>query len=486
MAEVFQMSEEYYTRDYSMEPGASHVGQKKYASSFTKPMKVKVYPNSSSSISVAATGNSSSIIFNLPRAGYYCGWAGSEGYLEVTATPSAACQMEIYGSLARMDQTYNGTIITGKFNHPYRAACNEILDRPLSKLQIEGAMYGIGATGNQYEPFCNGIATTQPVVTSGATAAAAGNYVGTGGRSFLLPFKINADGLLADPDSLTPLALLNSNQIEVSFLGTQSWCSNMASSPAAVTVTISNPILYITRTAVSSDLNNLYQSLMAEGRLAIHTTSKVTTGFAQTVAASTADVNIQFTSLPKVIKYMEVSLESPVARTNNSVAYKALTTLQCGITSFRFFIDNEPVTDKPVDVTKYEAYATYENMRYNRLKAQKDIQSLANAAISPYIHSGLGSSLLNAYPTCDLDSGTDYIVFNSAFRCCADLGSINSSWYSGTTGRVVDFSYTTGSAVSYYNTSASTQTAITQVMAILICHAPSRLILGLGSAIFEV
>ncbi len=486
MAEVMTTSEEYFVRDYRMEPGASHIGQKKYASSFTKPMRSKVYPNSSSSVAVASTGVSSSFIWNLPRAGFGCNWAGSEGYLELTATPDVACSMEIYAAFARVDQTYNGTITTGKYNHPYRAACNEILDRPLSKLQIEGQMYSIAATSNQFEPFVNALATTQAVQTSGATPAVASNYVGTGGRNFLIPFKIMCDGILADPDSLLPLALLNSNQIEISFLGTQSWCSNIASSPGPVVVTISNPILYITRTSVSSDLNNLYQSLMTEGRLALHTTSKVTSSFNPTINPSTQDVNIQFTSLPKIIKYIELSFESPAARTNNSVAYKGLTTLQCGLTSFRFFLDNEPITDKPVDVSKYESYAVYENMRYNRLKSQKDFQNLSNPAISPYIHSGLGSSITNQYPTCDTDSGTNYIVFNSAFRACADLGSVNSSFYSGAVGRVLDFSYTTGSAQSYFNTGVSTQTAVTSLVSVLICHAPSRLVLGLGSCVFDV
>jgi hypothetical protein len=484
--DLMELKEEYFTRDYRVEPGASHIGMPKYASSFTKGMRIKVFPNSSSSISVTSASQSSSMIFNLPRAGYLCSWSGSEAFLEVTATPNVNCQMEPYASVAKFTQTYNGTDTTGKFNHPYRAACNEILDTPLSKLDIEGPMYGLGATANSYEPFVNSIATTQALQTAGATAAQAGNYVTTAGRTFLIPLRILADGLICDPDSLTPLALLNNNQIEIIFLATQSWCSNISGTPAGVTVTLSNPRLFITRTTVSSDLNSLYMSLMADARLALHTTSKVSQGLTQQVNPSTQNVNCQFTGLPRVMKQIELTLESPAARTNIGTSYKGLTTPDAGITSYRFFLDGVPVSDRDIDVQNYEAYAIYTNMRYNRLKGQKDIQSLANAAIGPYIHSGLGSSIPGAYPSSDSDAAGNYIVFNRAFRACADLGSVNSSFYSGSSARIVDFTFSTDSDVSYYNTGASTQTAISQYTLILLCHSPARVVLGLGSAVYEV
>lgn len=478
---------EYYMRDHEMEPGVNHVGRQKYASSMTRGMWTKVYPNSSASITVASTAASSSYIFNLPRSGYYCNFPGQSGCLEIVLTPSAACQVEPYASVFRFDQTYNQTITTAKYNHAYRAACAEVLDTPLQNLCIGGAMFGAATQFNQYEPFVNSTVSTQAVATSGATAAAAPNYLTTSGGTFLIPFTILADGILRDPNSLLPICNLNQNQIEISFLGTQSWVSSVNATPAAITMTISNPILYISRTTVSKELNALYNSLIADNRLAIHTQIKVTQGFTQTVLPSTTDTNIQFTALPGLMQFLEVYPESSTARSNIGCAYKGLTTPRCGISAYRMFLDNVPVTDKLVEVAKFEAYHLTNQTRVARLKSLYDVERLDCPAYSPYIHSGIGSSVSSAYPSSDLDSaGSNYCVYNSAFRMSANLGSVNPLWYSGAKARILDLSIQTDATQSYYNTGASTQTAISAgVSFIMVCHAPARLVLGLGNAVFE-
>jgi hypothetical protein len=482
---TLQFQEDVFFSDPEMEP---FMPKPRHLTTLSRPTWTQVFPTSQASFTVA-TSQSSAVNFQLPRSGYLCAAGSYMPYLEITLSPSANASVEPYASIARFDQQYNATSTTSKFNHPYKCASLEVLDTPADKLQAEGGQYGVAATGNQYEPFVNSVSSSQAVSTSGATAASAPNYIAAGAsKSFMIPLNLIADGIIVDQDSLLALGNIQTNEIQFSMLPTANWCSQIGATPGAVVMTVSNVSLWIARTTISAESNNMITSLMSEGRLVLHTLIKATAS--QNITVSSGTQNVQFSGMPNSIRFLEVVAELPTARALTNIGYKGLTCVDSGITSYQFALDSVVVSERPISVLRGEAYQSFLSCRLGKMRVTKDVQRLSGPVVSPYIFSGVGSSVNTTgvanYPSSDSDASGDYVIFNRAFRMCADLGSVNQNSYSGSKAQIIDLQITSNGSLSTYTTPNSTFTPSNSVNFIAFALSNARLIFGLGSLRVEM
>lgn len=489
--------QDYTFEDWEADPGMKMSrGEdglaRRHKTEISRPYYTTVYPDQGSgSVTVTSTG-SANMNFELPVGGnYLCPWQPYMIYLVATFAASAKAQLEIPGCLNRFDFWLNGVQISQYLANAWIAGAGEVLDTPLAKLCVEGGSFGLATNFNAYEPFVNTETDTIPLVTSGATAATSpnifpapvnGNLVG---KTIAIPILyLGADGFLVDNDTLLPLGHIKSNLIKLQFAPNSAWSSQFGSaSPAALSVTITNPMLKICCCATSEKYNAFIAGLIQQSRLGLHTMCKASQEVTQQISGISAATNITFNGLPQDVRYMECFAVSQNARGDPTLGYKTLTSINNGFVTYRYFIDSRQVEDVPVDCTNGNAYQQYLQVRAARLRYAKDFQRLECPAISPYIYSGVNSTIPAAYPSCASGASGNGTIYNSAFRACADVGSCNNMGsYRGTeTKRVVlQLSTNDTRAVTWNKTNGTDTNPITDTDFVLLCHANALAVLGVG------
>lgn len=473
-----------------------YLDEKIFLSQIDRPRTTWVRPSTSESIIIDSSGASATSQFNFKTNGQifytnsirscetHLGLAISNTTVNVVSGTDVGVGIivEPYALLQQLDTMVNGQNLTKSFSHPWRFACNEVLDLPLSKNMMNGYKYGAQVQYNQAEPIPNAQTSTVACVTSGLTCAAPAYIPAKSSQTFLLPMSIIASLPLNDTDSLLPIGLLSSFQLTLYYRQANLWSWSLGTTPISPSLSLGALQILTYSTSCSEEIMATYRDLYNTGRLVHNTFEKFSTSLGVSIFPNQTAMEITFNHAKKYAQTCELVLEANQMGTWYQQAWKSLTTCNPDIQSYWVKINGENTSDEPIYVAgSLQAYEKYQNCRHTRFVSQHRGEDLADSTMRPSIYCGYRTGRALGLPSSDSSRTDTGCTFSSALRMCEQLSSVDSLPWSGKYVQQVSYQLTTGSGSFYRQLDTNgggSDTAITNFNAILLEYCRAQLVLS--------
>jgi len=505
---------EYIEKSRRSQGPFRYLDDKIYLSQVDRPETLFLRSTNNSDVTVTSSGASSTCEFNIKTNAFLTNaMPGCESHLVYDCSNSNVATIsstvtgigiihEPYAILQQVQHNINGTNLTRAFQHPWRFACNEVLDLPLNKNVMNGYKYGAQVQYNLAEPIMAAQASTQTPVTSlgsavpiltpayiGAPTVASGVVTSPTVVTFYLPFSIIMSLILADTNSLLPDVLLGEHKLTLWFRNSTQvmWPVGVAAANTAVSqqLTYRNIRLLVYTTFVSEDVYKDYKDLYNAGRLVMNTFERSSISQGCSIFPNTTAQEISLYPGSKYVQTLEFVLESSVINSMVGNAYKSLTTCNPNIIQYRILVNSEATTQDYINVdSSLEAYIKCQDCRYTRFKSQFRGEDLVGSTLTPVIFSNYRTARQPGYPCAYTDRTDAGRTFSSALRMCENLSSVDALPWSGKKVNQVSLVLTTGSGSFYqYNSTNGTNgapnvadTALTAFSLICLMYCRSQVV----------
>lgn len=406
------------------------------SSAVSRPMYIIQTPKSGSSS--YTLDQTSSIEIEIPPRGNLPPTFLNDMYLEfsltVAETASTKVWVEPYGVVQRIDHEVNGLHPTKNPNRRDKLASIRLADSCYQQNYTLGSMVGFAHNWGSY-----------PVLSSLSTSNPAYFDVGSGSvtKYFSIPFRILADGLLADCDSVVNLQYItgvNKITLTLNTPRTCAWANNASAAVTPPTITMSNIQLAIPIVNIAND-TVVYNAMRGSGIIYTTLTEEQQTTSSLTLGngGNRSNADIAVNGLPKSVRYVQVVFEGQTQATHIGSAYKCLTMPSCGIETYQFNFDGKMIPDRPVRCRSTQAAGGATPIEVEGYRNFLEITNAIRKTRKEWMNTSGGSVNLNSftesrYLSADPDATGDANVQKiSLWRALCDLTSADRDAFGGST-----------------------------------------------------